>query len=170
MLQTSKRIFSQQSEENKRLHRLIKRQFEEIQHLHQIIKQLSQEIGKWKMEVHSVKEKMKEQDNILRILYVGELASSVKMFIRLEILSKKKNIETMTSLLEYDKMVEEGRHFLDVTSIKRWREFQKKLKTGNIKVSELNDALKKATQWRNSIAHPKDLPVSLLALNEKKIN
>ncbi|KAM0730785.1 hypothetical protein ACS0PU_003114 [Formica fusca] len=98
---TSIRILSGDS----RLYKIGKHQTREKKQL-QLAKQQSKEIGLLKNEIQEMKKEMKEQHNILRILYIGQLATNVKLFIQLEIISKK--IGKISSLDDYNKLVEEG--------------------------------------------------------------
>ncbi|KAM0736338.1 hypothetical protein ACS0PU_010299 [Formica fusca] len=155
------------------MEKTIKENYEIIQNMEKTNKEnyeIIQNIEKTNKEKDKIIQNMektnKEKDHIFHILYVGELAQSVKLFIRLKILDKTKNNKEITSLIQLDEMVEKGSKFLTKDEIKRWRDFRKKLERGNIQVDKLNNALKMASQWRNSLANPKHLPLTLLTLSK----
>lgn len=52
-------------------------------------------------------------------------------------------------------MMEKGNNFLTENEIKKWKNFRKKLKSEKIQIKELDDALKKVTQWRKKWLIPK---------------
>ncbi|XP_032681750.1 uncharacterized protein LOC116849073 [Odontomachus brunneus] len=145
---------------------------EKLQHIENLYKEKekikNENIKNLKEENEKLVKERKEQDLKFKIIYVGQRAQEIKSLIRTKILDNTKDNTKINSLVKLDKMVEEGSQLLTKNEVENWRLFQKKLEHENIQVDQLHDNLRKISSWRNPLAHPTDLQMSLSTLNESK--